>query len=153
MIHKKIPKQTSDFILLIATPPKKLKHHVHCYSLKSVWDSSIFSSIKPKLDIGLFVDLAEFPWIHQMDNQKKSLNLSENFWISRMFIHSNIKNTTTTKMLRSSTQISTINALSKWHDPRINNKKSIYFCCFLCQEQIASTCFFSRAACVVWVGH
>ena len=25
----------------------------------------MFSSLKPKLDIGLFVDLAEFPWIPQ----------------------------------------------------------------------------------------
>ena len=31
------------------------------YTAKCLWDSSMFSSIKPKLDIGLLVDLAEFP--------------------------------------------------------------------------------------------
>ena len=31
------------------------------WTAKWTWDCSIFSSIEPKLDIGLFVDLAEFP--------------------------------------------------------------------------------------------
>ena len=51
-----------------------------------IGDSYIFSALKPKLDIGLFVDLAEFPWIlqflHDVIMKLFCFDLQNNFLIT-----------------------------------------------------------------------
>ena len=51
-----------------------------------IWDSSIVYSIKPKIDIGLFVDLAEFPrfyqFLHDVIIKLFCFDLQNNFMIT-----------------------------------------------------------------------